>query len=108
MALTQCEQYEPFWRKHRDDWRPCTPADVWGLREDREFQPPSRGHLKRLLRPRPTVTPAAPARNEPDPVRLDLNARIKRSREVLAACGCLPRPHAVIPREEALAVIRRR
>lgn len=65
MALTQCEAYEPFWRKHRDDWRPCTPDDVHGLREDRTFQPPSKAHLKRLARPRPVVTPAV-ARPAPD------------------------------------------
>lgn len=50
MALTQAEQYEPFWRQHRDYWKPCTPDDVHGLAEDRTFQPPSRAHLKRLAR----------------------------------------------------------
>lgn len=60
MALTQAEQYEPFWRQHRDYWKPCTPDDVHGLAEDRTFQPPSRAHLKRLTRERPEVTVARP------------------------------------------------
>lgn len=54
--MTQAESYEPFWRAHRDNWKPCTPDDVHGLAEDRTFTPPSKAHLKRIARFRPVVT----------------------------------------------------
>ena len=60
MAMTQAESYEPFWRAHRDNWKPCTPDDVHGLAEDRTFTPPSKGHIKRIRRFRPVVTPCEP------------------------------------------------
>lgn len=87
MALTQAEQYEPFWRKHRDDWRPCTPDDIHGLAEDRTFTPPSRAHLKRLARVRPEITPAV-ARPAPDHSRRreinQAHAASARVREAIA------------------------
>jgi hypothetical protein len=90
MALTQAESFEPFWRAHRDNWRACTPADVWGLREDRTFEPPSKAHTRRLTRTRPVVTAAKPEILHGSTRADDLAKRIALGKSVLAACRCLP------------------
>lgn len=87
MSLVQCDQYAPYWEKHRDDWKPSTPADIWGLREDREFTAPSRAHIKRLERVRPEVVVARPIVRDTT-ARADLNRRIRAADDVLIACGC--------------------
>lgn len=60
MAMTQAESYADLWEHHRDRAGPVKADDVFALRDDRTFQPPSRGHLKRLQRVRPEVTPIIP------------------------------------------------
>lgn len=100
MGMTQAEQYEPFWRAHRDSWKPVTPADVWGLREDRTFQPPSKGHLKRLARMRPIVTPAEKRQRDADGARAAVNQRAAAGKRVLAACGCLPVQYVARPADK--------
>jgi hypothetical protein len=86
MAMTQAESYADLWAAHRDQARPVTPADVWGLREDRHFQPPSKAHLKRLARIRPVVVVAkAKPPSAPDPVVLRHNQAVTASMAVRAA-----------------------
>lgn len=82
MGLVQCDQYEPFWAAHRDNWKPCTPADVWGLREDRTFQPPSKAHLKRLTRVRPVVVVARPRPVSDSPRQRELREAQKHGFEI--------------------------
>ncbi len=98
MSMVQCEQYAPFWEAHRDNWKPSTPADVWGLREDREFEPPSRAHVKRIERVRPVVVVRRPVKVDTS-VRADLNRRVQLSKEVLKACGCERVVHVARPVE---------
>lgn len=57
MAMTQAESYADLWAAHRDRAGPLTPDDVYGLADDRHFQPPSKAHAKRLARLRPYTTP---------------------------------------------------
>jgi len=91
---TQCSGYADFWEAHRDRAGPLTPADVWGLREDREFQPPSRGHLRRLRRFRPEVFPAEPLREvgiDTNGARHNVNQRIQQGRAVADLCAAADR-----------------
>lgn len=94
MALTQAESYADLWAAHRDRAGPLTPDDVWGLREDRHFQPPSKGHLKRLARVRPVVTPLV-ARPEPD------HSRRREINRALAAASVVHEAIARAKRREA-------
>lgn len=96
MAMTQAESYADFWVAHRDRAGPLSPADVWGLREDREFVAPSKAHVKRLTRVRPVVT-RADAKVPDVSARQSLAQRVRAGRQVLEACGCLPPPYAPIP-----------
>ena len=54
--MGQSEQFHEQWAYLRDNARPVVPDDVFDLRAVREFQPPSKAHVKRLERVRPTVT----------------------------------------------------
>ena len=89
MALTQAESYADLWAAHRDQVRPLSPADAWKLREDREFQPPSRAHVRRIQRSHEpasmVATPTGPA------ARLAANARAKRAAAIADAVAAANR-----------------
>jgi hypothetical protein len=55
--MGQSEQFHEQWAYLRDHAKPIVPDDVFDLRAVREFQPPSKAHLKRIARERPAVTP---------------------------------------------------
>lgn len=83
---TQCAGYADLWAAHRDNMRPVTPADVWGLREDRDFQPPSRAHIKRLQRVRPMVTRAEFYPHDANGDRVRCNQRARRAAAIADLC----------------------
>jgi len=87
MAMTQAESYADLWTQHRDYWKPCTPDDIHGLREDREFEPPSRAHRKRLARDRPEVTVARPAPPVDQSARLRINQASAHGARIKALLG---------------------
>lgn len=63
--MAQSDQFHEQWEVVRDKARPVVPDDVYFLAEARRDMPPSKAHVKRLLRVRPEVTPAT-ARPAPD------------------------------------------
>lgn len=58
--MGQSEQFHEQWAYLRDHAKPIVPDDVYDLRAVREFQPPSRAHVKRIQRVRPVVVVARP------------------------------------------------
>lgn len=58
--MAQSDQFHESFAYIRDNARAVRPDDVYALAEAREFAPPSRAHIKRIERVRPTVTKAEP------------------------------------------------
>lgn len=58
--MSQSEQFGEAWGHIRDNARPVIADDVYFLDEARADMPPSKAHLRRLARSRPTVTTPTP------------------------------------------------
>lgn len=87
MALTQAESYADFWSQHRDYAGPVKCDDVFALREDREYTPPSKAHLKRLARVRPEVTPAKVSPTPDHSRRREINQAAAHGSAIAALLG---------------------
>lgn len=79
--MAQSDQFHETFAYLRDNARAVRPDDVYALREAREFQAPSRAHIKRLQRERLAVSPATPKLvTDPGNRRRDINAAIAVAR----------------------------
>lgn len=84
---------------------PANPSEAVATGNIHTLMPPSRAHIKRLLRPRPAVTPAVP-RPPREPQR---NERLDFHKRVIAALGGSPtivgdhEEHRVCPREPGVS-----
>lgn len=102
MAMTQAESYADLWAQHRDHAGPVKADDVFALRDDRDFQAPSRAHLKRIERPRPMVTLA----ERPRLADTTRRAEINRALAFAKAAGLVPAPYVARPLEKGEQRIR--
>lgn len=85
--MAQSEQFHEVWAYLRDNAKPVVPDDVGQLAEVREMKAPSKAHIKRIRRARPTVTPAQKflvVGDDPGGMRAQHNAILKRAADMLA------------------------
>lgn len=87
MALTQAESYADLWTQHRDYAGPVKCDDVFALREDREYTPPSKAHLKRLTKSRPEVSPATVSPKPDHSRRREINQAAAHGARIAALLG---------------------
>lgn len=100
------------WGYLRDHLRPTTPYAADCIAIAHEFEPPSKGHLKRLKRLRLAVTPArkpkpAPQRHSPS---LEAYGYARQVREALGAVWKAPEPLPAkpVPPNEPMARVEYR
>lgn len=91
--MAQSDQFHETWAYLRDHAKPIRPDDVADLRAVREFQPPSRAHIKRIERVRPFVLVATPKPVSDVTRRIELNQAVAIAR----AYGLVPAPYVARP-----------
>ena len=91
--MAQSDQFHETFAYLRDNARAVRPDDVYALREAREFQAPSRAHIKRIERVRPMVLVATPKPVSDVTRRIELNQAVAIAR----AYGLVPAPYVARP-----------
>lgn len=102
MAMTQAESYADSWAQHRDYAGPVKADDVFALRDDRDFQAPSRAHVKRIQRERPEITLAGRPRLSDTVRRREINQALAFAKRA----GLVPEPYVARPLEKGEQRVR--
>jgi hypothetical protein len=102
VAMTQAESYADLWGQHRDYAGPVKADDVFALRDDRDFQPPSRAHIKRIERARPEITLASRPRLSDTVRRREINQALAFAKRA----GLVPQAYVARPLEKGEQRVR--
>lgn len=87
--MAQSDAFHESWSYLRDNAKPIREIDVWELREAREVFPPSKAHVKRLLRRRAEITRPSKVLqlgDDTDGARRKAIVRAQRAAEIAAFC----------------------
>jgi len=88
--MSQSEQFGEAWGHIRDNARPVIADDVYFLDEARADMPPSKAHLRRLARSRPTVTTPTPWGTSSALARRRANEAAAHGERIAALLGKVP------------------